>query len=220
MTSYDLTVAATPNGKPELLKHPFNMIICGPSGSGKTTFIHSLLRNLDAITSTKFSRIIYAYGIFQPLYREIAQLPNVQMVEGYPSDLAGAGEQRTLLILDDLFLETDKNTAALFTRLRHLNMSTIFVTHNFFHECKYMRTVTRNSHYLVFFRNPRDAGQVAHLSRQMYPGNGKFLPDALKMATRQPYSCLFIDLKPETEESLRVMSGVLPHEDLFYYRPA
>jgi len=141
------------------------------------------------------------------------------MLEGLPTELP-TDREPTLLVIDDLFLETNKDTAALFTRMRHLNLSVIFVTHNFFHECKYMRTVTRNAHYLVFFRNPRDASQLAHLSRQMYPGKNHFLPDAMLKATRQPYSYLMIDLKPATPDELRVQSGVLPGEDCVFYCPA
>jgi hypothetical protein len=163
--------------------------------------------------------VIYAYGIFQPLYRETAKLNRVQMHEGLPKELP-TDEGPTLLILDDLFLETNKETAVLFTKMRHLNLSVIFVVHNFYHECKFMRTVTRNAHYLVFFRNPRDASQLAYLSRQMYPGNGRFLPDAMAKATREPYSYLMIDLKPCTPDQLRVRSDVFPGEDAVYYCPA
>ena len=40
------------------------------------------------------------------------------------------------------------------------------------------------------------------------------------MATQQPFAYLLIDLKPDTEEMLRVMSGILPNEELYFYRPA
>ena len=32
-----------------------------------------------------------------------------------------------------------------------------------------------NSHYIVLFKNARDATQVAHLARQMYPGKSVIL---------------------------------------------
>jgi hypothetical protein len=204
------------------LQHPFNMIICGPSGAGKTSFIHRILKNIDSICNVPFSRVVYAYGIFQPLYRDIAKIPNVQMVEGMPSvDDLQLNPEGTLLVLDDLFLDTSKETAQLFTRLRHLNLSTIFVTHNFFHECRFMRTITRNAHYLVFFRNPRDAQQLAHLSRQMYPGKGGFLQDAMRQVTcRRPYGYLFLDLKPGTPDSLRVCTGIFADEEHIVFCPA
>lgn len=195
------------------------MIVCGPSGVGKTTFIHKVLSNLESLGSQTFGKIIYAYGVFQPLYRQIAAIPHVEMVEGVPGDISASEDSATLLVLDDLFLETNKATASLFTRMRHMNLSTVFVSHNFFHDCKYMRTVTRNAHYLVFFRNPRDASQITHLSRQMFPGKPQFLPEAMKMATEMPYSYLFIDLKPETPDEIRVKSGILPEEEPTYYCP-
>lgn len=210
---YDTMTVSQPK-----LKHPFNMIVCGQSGAGKTSFIHKLLLNLEAVTEQQYGRILYAYGVFQPLYREIAKIPNVEMVEGTVKDMKKS-DVPTLVVFDDLFLETTKDTASLFTRLRHLNLSTIFVCQNFFHDCKYMRTVTRNAHYLVFFRNPRDVNQIATLSRQMFPGNSRFLPEALKQPTVQPFSYLFIDLKPTTDERLRVCNDIFSDEHCTYFQP-
>ncbi len=33
---------------------------------------------------------------------------------------------------------------------------------------------------MVVFKNPRDASQVTHLAKQMYPGRVKFVQDAFK----------------------------------------
>ena len=63
-----------------------------------------------------------------------------------------------------------------------------------------------NAHYLVIFKNPRDANQLATLARQMYPGNSKFLIEAFGDATRKPYGYLLIDLKPDTEDRIRIFS--------------
>ena len=208
------------SGCDEVFRHPFNMIVCGQSGCGKTQFILRLLEHRKQLFDTEFDRIIYAYGIYQPIYRDLAK-QNITVVEGMPQDLPSNRDKATLLVLDDLFLETgNKKTAELFTRMRHLNMSTIFVTHNFFHDCRYMRTITRNASYLVFFRNPRDVSQITYLSRQMYPGKSLFLCDALKQATQKPFGYLLIDLKPDTSDELRVSEGIFPAEQLYFYKPA
>jgi hypothetical protein len=41
-----------------------------------------------------------------------------------------------------------------------------------------------NTHYLVLFKNPRDANQVATLARQMYPSKSKFVLEAFEDATK------------------------------------
>lgn len=61
-----------------------------------------------------------------------------------------------------------------------------------------------NAHYIVLFKNPRDKTVVVSLAKQMYPGNVKFMREAYENATKQPFGYLFIDLKPGTEEQLRL----------------
>ena len=69
-----------------------------------------------------------------------------------------------------------------------------------------------NAHYMVLFKNPRDAVQVATLARQMYPGRSKFLAEAFKDATDKAYGYLLIDLKPDTEEKYRIRTNIFPGE--------
>ena len=73
-----------------------------------------------------------------------------------------------------------------------------------------------NTHYLVLFKNPRDANQVATLARQMYPGKSKFVLEAFEDATKEPYGYLLIDLKPETDERYRIRTNVFPDDERQY----
>ena len=68
-----------------------------------------------------------------------------------------------------------------------------------------------NSHYLVLSKNPRDVGQISILGRQTF-SNGKFLEESFKDATSRPYGYLLVDLKPDTEEQLRVRTNIFPDE--------
>ncbi|GFX80820.1 uncharacterized protein TNCV_3215681 [Trichonephila clavipes] len=52
--------------------------------------------------------------------------------------------------------------------------------------------------------NRRDQSQITHLGRQLYPRKVKFFQECYADATSKPYGYLLIDLKPETDESLRV----------------
>ena len=76
-----------------------------------------------------------------------------------------------------------------------------------------------NAQYMVIFKNPRDAAQISHLGRQMFPSrNGsKFLSEAFVDATSRPYGYLFIDLKADTDERLRVRTNIFPDDDGPHY---
>jgi hypothetical protein len=112
----------------------------------------------------------------------------------------------TLLIRDDLMSEANDTVTNLFTKVsHHRNVSVVFLTQNIFY--KNLRTISLNSHYIVLFKNPRDAGQVTILARQMYPGNSKFATEAFKDATSTPHSYLLFDLRPEQDEKLRLRSN-------------
>ena len=62
---------------------------------------------------------------------------------------------------------------------------------------------------MLVFKNTRDKLQIKYLARQMYPNNPTFLVWAYEDATKEPYSYLFLDLKPYSEESMRVRSKIL-----------
>jgi hypothetical protein len=70
-----------------------------------------------------------------------------------------------------------------------------------------------NAHYIVLFKNPRDANQVSTLARQMYPGRSKFLLEAFRDATEKPYGYLLIDLKPDTDEKYRIRTNIFSDDD-------
>ena len=105
------------------------------------------------------------------------------------SDEAFDGKQHTLMIVDDLILETNQLVANIFTKiLHHRNISVLCLTQNVFYKNKYTRTISLNAHSLVLFKNPRDAGQFAALARQMYPNTWKFAVEAyVNIKTRDAY---------------------------------
>lgn len=200
------------------LKHPFTCTIAGPTGSGKTRFVLRLIKNANRLIVQPPEDILYCYGEFQPLF---AELNDVEFHEGLPSVDRFDGRRRVLLIIDDLMNEADQNVCNLFTKLsHHRNVSVVFVSQNLFHKNRYVRTMNLNTHYLILFKNPRDANQVATLARQMYPGKSKFLLEAFEDATKEPYGYLLIDLKPETDEKYRIRTNIFPDDERqFAYVP-
>ena len=69
---------------------------------------------------------------------------------------------------------------------------------------------------MVLFKNPRDATQMSHLARQMYPGRAKFVQEAFKDATRLPYGYLLVDLKQDTPEDMSLRTAIFPDDDVQY----
>jgi hypothetical protein len=158
-------------------------------------------------------RIVWLYKRRQPLYDEISRtvVPRVKFIRGIPMDLDGDHyfdlRIRNVIVLDDLMSTEAKDPRIndLFTKgSHHRNLSVVTLNQNLF--LGKDPTQRRNCHYLVLFNNPVDRQHIATLGRQMYPGRAH---DFLQKVTMEPYSYLFVDLKPTTPDSLRLPTDVL-----------
>ena len=69
---------------------------------------------------------------------------------------------------------------------------------------------------MVVFKNTRDASQMTHLARQMYPGRAKFVQEAFKDATSLPYGYLLVDLKKDTSDDMRMRTTIFPDDGVQY----
>ena len=199
-------------------KHPFTCVVSGPTGCGKTEFTIRLLQNCKFVISPAPDKIIWCFGVWQKSFERIN---DVEFHEGIPDLSTFDGKNRTLLVLDDLMHETkDDRVSKIFTKIsHHMNVSVLYLTQNLFYSGKQNRTITLNAHYLVLFKNPRDVTQIACLARQMYPHKSKFMIEAFNDATMKPYSYLLVDLKPDTEDKLRLRTNVFPNEVNYVYIP-
>jgi hypothetical protein len=180
------------------------------------------LDNIKELVEPAPSKIVWCFGAYQEkVNKGIAD--NVVLAEGVSAGLEEIdGSKPTLLILDDLMDEAGdaREVSELFTRgSHHRNLSVIMLVQNVFHQGKIMRTVSLNSHYMVLFKNPRDAGQIRALASQLFPGKSKFLVDAYKQATQKAHGYLLLDFKQNTLEKYRVLSDVLPGQEGCYYIP-
>ena len=102
----------------------------------------------------------------------------------------------------------------LFTIRRHLNLSVVFISQNFFYMGKKCRTISLNSTYIVLFKNPRDQSQVRHLACQMFPSKPKFLQAAYEEETKDPYRYLFLDFHPNSPEFAIFRGNIFPYDRL------
>jgi hypothetical protein len=198
-------------------RHPLTSIVSGPTGSGKTVFTFRFISEAVKMISPPPEKIIYCFSEYQPV---LDNYPDVIFNEGLPDINQFDGKERTLLILDDLMSETNDSVSNIFTKVsHHRNVSVLYLTQNLFYKSKQSRTMSLNAHYIVLFKNPRDALQVATLARQMYPGNSKFLIEAFKNATEKPFGYLLLDLKPDTDEKYRIRTNIFPDETQYVYIP-
>ena len=198
------------------LKHPFTGIVAGPTGCGKSTWVINLITYQKDMIDPVPEQIIWFYGEWQPLYDTLSGM--VEFREGLADLTTLKTKKPTLVIIDDLMTETDKSVSNLFTKgSHHRNLSVLHLVQNVFDKNKHTRTISLNAHYLVIFKNPRDASQITHLAKQMYPGHVRFLQEVFGDATLEAYGYLFIDLKQETPEHLRLRTKIMPNETQYVY---
>ena len=195
--------------------HPFTCIIAGPTGSGKSHFVSRLLAHADNLIHPPPEKVLWYYGEWQPLYDTIT---GVEFVEGLPDVKTMKPTCRTLIVVDDLMAETDDRITKLFTKAsHHRDISVVYIVQNLFGKNKEHRTISLNAQYMVLFKNPRDASQITHLAKQMYPKHIKYVQEAFGDATSAPYGYLLVDLKQDTPEHLRLRTSIFPGEVQFVY---
>lgn len=200
------------------LLHPFTCMVAGPTGSGKTRWTFQLIENAQKMIEPPPQSIVYCYGVYQHLFDQYRRYVNFH--QGLPDVNSFDGRRRVLLIIDDLMSEVDDNVANIFTRgSHHKNISVVFLVQNMFHKNKHMRTISLNTHYMVLYRNVRDASQINALARQMYPNNPSFLISAYKQATDRAWGYLLLDFRGQTSEELRVRTNIFPGESHFVFVP-
>ena len=203
------------------------MCISGQTGSGKTRFVYRLLQNLSLVyTEDPPDRILYCYGIHQPLFDKMElEIQNLEMKQGLPTpqEIETFTQTRThrLIVIDDLAhqLLNDSEMELLFTQgCHHRRISVIFMTQNLFQKGSKSRTIALNTYYLVLMKNVRDAAQIAYLGRQLYPGRSTLLTSAYADATKEPYGYLFIDISPHSEDKYRLRTHIFPGEYPIVYQ--
>jgi hypothetical protein len=195
--------------------HPFTCVISGPTGAGKTVFVKRFIEQAEEIMLPPPEEIVWCYGEWQVGYEAIT---GVTFLEGLPQKETYRDNKRRLIIIDDLMAETDERVTKLFTKgSHHCNISVIYIVQNLFGKNKEQRTISLNSHYLVVFKNPRDATQISHLAKQTYPGKVKYVQEAFKDATSVPYGYLVFDLRQSTPDHLRIRTNIFAENEQVVY---
>ena len=194
------------------------MAVVGPSGCGKTDLIFKMLTKKTFYPA--FESIIYFYQHDQPKYYELEKQLNIEFRKFSGFQLISQLEN-CLLIFDDSCEDVfnDKEFSKLATAGRHKNISVIYVKHNLFQQSKWSRTIDLNTSHIILFKSPRDVQQIAIIGRQL--DNAKFLKESYDLAVKEPFGHLLIDINPNTSDSLRFCSNLVPPgPSIFYIPPA
>ena len=149
------------------------------------------------------------YGQWQSAYESL-YIPKLRLEEELPNSFETG--KCNVVVLDDIMAETDGRVTELFTK----NTSVIYLVQNLFPKHMESRTISLNAQYMIVFKNPRDASQVTHLAKQMYPGRVNFVQEAFKDATNVPYGYLLVDLKEDTPDDLHLRTTILPDDAVQY----
>jgi len=206
------------------INFPENILICGPSGCGKSTFVEKLLAT-PHIWDKPIDKIFYCYGIQSENVNRISKAyPQATLIEGLPPNLDKPLEmfspkQNNLLIFDDLTSETQNNptfTNFLIRGAHHSNCCLISLEHFLYSDSKERRKQAPHWHQIILFRNRRNVRQISTLAKQAALGDPKLVQWAYNDATNKPYSYFILDLRNNTLDNMRLLTGVL-EEPLYVY---
>ena len=123
--------------------------------------------------------------------------------------------QGGLLVLDDLMEEggNDKRVLDLFTKhSHHQNVTVVYLCQDMFPPGKYAKSISRNAHYIVAFKNPRDQLGMRNLLLQAFPTQWQHVQDTFRRVTDRPFGYLFLDLHPKSTDDRRILSQLLKEE--------
>ena len=111
----------------------------------------------------------------------------------------------SLLVIDDLLLSTDKDTAEMFILgSHHKSISLFYLTQNLFHNCDMFRLMSKNTHYYVIFENQRNFSQVSNLARQTAVKNQ--IMKAYLRASKKPRGFIVLSFAPDLPRELSVVT--------------
>ncbi|CAH3184743.1 unnamed protein product, partial [Porites lobata] len=212
------SLSTSPSSVGIMIRQPSSVIIAGPSGSGKTDLVEQWLRYLN-VFQAKPRKIVYAYDRWQPRFERMQQKDGIQFYRGLPDPrhlTQWFGRTRGgVLVLDDLMEEggQDKRVLDLFTKdSHHRNITVLYLTQDLFPPGKFSKTINRNAHYIVAFKNPRDQTGIRTILLQAFPDRWRQVLRLFKRITARPFGYLMLDVHPASDDRYRLWSHLTPRE--------
>lgn len=204
---------------------PATYIIAGPTMSGKTFFTKRLIEHRQDLFKIPPTRIVCAYGAWQPLYDELSKegvefhqgLPTAEHIKEWTEDQA-----HTLILMDDIMQLacSSPDVVTAFTVLAHHRMASIvLICQSVFPNGTCAREISLNAAYFILFRSKRDRLQMETLGRQVFPRQSKFFSQVIDDVMAEQWGYLVLDLHPATDRKFSLRSHIFPGENLVFYTP-
>jgi len=177
-----------------------NTIIFGQTGSGKTTFILRVIR--EKLVHPFPSKVYYMYGVWQSFMNNY---PDITFIEGLDFDRVDTSVP-TMVVVDDLILDDNKDVATAFIRgSHHKRMSIFYITQNLFPNCSTYRIMSNNAHFFILFHNQRNFRQIHTLARQIFIGRDlQRIFEAYKRASQVARGFIILSFSPLLPKELTV----------------
>ena len=128
------------------------------------------------VFQVKPKTVVYAYDRWQPRFDRMQKKDRIRFHRGLPEPshfTKWFGPTREgVLVLDDLIEEgrQDKRVLDLFTKYSyHGNITVLYLTQDLFPHGKFSKTINRDAHYFVPFKNPRDQTGTRTILLQAFP---------------------------------------------------
>ena len=112
-----------------------------------------------------------------------------------------------LLVLDDLIAEGGEDKHS-----HHQNITVLYLCQDMFPQGKYTKSISRNAHYIVAFKNPRDQLGTKNLLLQAFPTCWQDMMDAYQKVTERLFGYTVLDLHPSSDDMKRVFCHLMTHE--------
>ena len=94
----------------------------------------------------------------------------------------------------------------------HRNITVLYLTQDLFPPGKFSKTINRNAHYIVAFKNPRDQTGIRTILLQAFPDRWRQVLRLFKRITSRPFGYLMLDVHPASDDRYRLWSHLTPRE--------
>ena len=205
------------NGETVSFSYPLQYFGGGAFGMWQNRVYGKTLGRQPELFESPPTQVHYCYGAWQDRFRGM-QDQGVVFHEGLPDHEALVQwfpQGQGVLVLDDLMDEGshDKRVLDLFTKhSHHQGVTVLYLCQDMFPVGRYAKSISRNAHYIVAFKNPRDQLGVRNVMLQSFPTTWKDTLETFHQATTRPYGYLMLDLHPASSDQQRLLSHLLKDE--------
>lgn len=210
------------------LPQPFRLLVAGPSSCGKSELIRECVTDSSLVARTDHARYYCPENTLTSSRLQYVEkirtggLRHLEAFEGLPdvSELQSL-EGSKLIIIDDMFynfVNSSEMNDLMVVHSHHADVSVVVTAQNYFSKGKYANTMKRNMTDLILFDSKPDRLPFETVSRQLFPGEIRFLPkimDWLRANITMSFGrYIYIDCHPSSQlpEELRVRTNIVKRD--------